>query len=163
MFNQTWFSFSVLWSTVGQDSCGSHTHRGLIYSTRAGLWSLSYSIKGRAIKSEGCVLKPGQAKASGHFAGWLLGPTRGLSKHNTEQHARRCRDPEHRNSQGTEMGLRGPNLHHQTASRCRWSSCLALTGRWCWPAPPVPMPPGLLKKRKVTAEPAGSLPGPIWK
>lgn len=111
--------------------------------TRAGLWSLSYSVKYSATKAEGCVLKPRRAKAPVH----LEAPTRGLGKCNTEHHASICRDPEDRNSQGTEMGLRGPDLHRQTASRCQWSSCLAPTGRWCWSAPPVPVPLGLLKRR----------------
>lgn len=117
---------------------------GLMWNPQTlGLWSLSYSVKYSATKAEGCVLKPRRAKAPVH----LEAPTRGLGKHNTEHHASRCRDPEDRNSQGTEMGLRGPDLHRQTASRCQWSSCLVPTGRWCWSAPPVPGPPGLLKRR----------------
>ena len=47
--NQTWFSFSALWSTGGQ-AHGDPTHRESMCSTRAGLWSLSYSIKAEPLK-----------------------------------------------------------------------------------------------------------------
>lgn len=53
-----------------------------------------------------------------------------------------------RDGPGTAASERDTDLHRQIASRCRWSSCPAPTGRLCWPAPPAPGPWGPLQEQR---------------
>lgn len=74
----------------------------------------------------------------GFIVGQGLGPSDGL----WEQHG-------WTQDVGTQgMHLSDTDLHRQTASRHRWSSCPARPERWYWPALPVPGPQGPLWGRR---------------